>query len=252
MMRHWLPTPLRARLRGVFDRSRLDAEDVARVREVTSAQWRTVSARAPHHAETYWAGVDEPGADNATKRRSAWLAALPAFRSAASALELGCNVGRNLWVLRQHYPAMSLCGLDIDPQAIAHARARVDADFLVGDLYDVEATLRDRTADVVFTMGVLIHLHPATLQPLLGAMARRARRQLVLVEQISAENVVVKGPARWRPERRVTGTYIQWSPNLPAMLTTLGLRHTVQTLPQEIAANGARHVVFVDPGTAGL
>jgi Methyltransferase domain len=247
MMAHWLPAPLRGRLRGVFDRSRLDPADVARVREVTAAQWRTVGARAPHHAQAYWAGVDEDAADNAPKRRSEWLAALPVFGSAASALELGCNVGRNLWVLRHRYPAMALCGVDIDAQAIAYARARVEADFVVGDLYDVEATLGDRTADVVFTMGVLIHLHPATLPALLGAVARRARRYVVLVEQISADNVVVKGPARWRPERRVTGDYIQWSPNLPAMLTTLGLRHTVATVPEEVAANGARHVVIVEP-----
>jgi len=247
MIHRWLPAPVRARLREVFDRSRLDQADVARVRDVTTAQWRTVGARVPHHADAYWAGMDEQAADNATKRRSEWLAGLPAFASAASALELGCNVGRNLWALRQRHPALALAGVDIDAQAIAYARTRVDADLVVGDLYDVEAALGERTADVVFTMGVLIHLHPATLPPLLVAMARRARRHVILVEQISAANVVVKGPARWRPERRVTGDYIQCSPNLPAMLTTLGLRHTVETLPEAIAANGARHVLFVDP-----
>jgi SAM-dependent methyltransferase len=247
MIGRLLPAPLRRRLRALLDRSRLDPDDVARVRAVTAAQWRTVGARAPHHADAYWAGVDESAADSVAKRRSEWLADLAPFRSADSALELGCNVGRNLWMLQQRYPAMALRGVDIDAEAIAYARSRVKAEFLVGDLYDVERALGDWTADVVFTMGVLIHLHPATLPPLLETMARRARRHVVLVEQISADNVVVKGPARWRPERRVTGEYIQWSPDLAGMLAALGLRHTVDELPPEVAANGARHLVVVEP-----
>ncbi len=250
MIRRLLGASWRPRLRRFLDRSRLDPHDVARVREVTAAQWRTVGSRAPHHADAYWANVDEAAADSVAKRRSEWLAGLAPFQSAGSALELGCNVGRNLWVLRQRYPGMALRGVDIDPEAIAYARARLDADLLVGDLYDVDRALGDWTADVVFTMGVLIHLHPATLPSLLEAMARRARRHVVLVEQISADNVVVKGPASWHPERRVTGEYIQWSPNLPGMLAALGLPYAVEDVPAEVATNGARHVLFVAPGGA--
>jgi len=229
----------------------LDPRDVARVRDVTAQQWRTANTRSPHHADAYWAGAGDADGASVARRRSEWLAALPAFAGAGSAIELGCNVGRNLWVLQQRFPAMALCGVDIDAEALAQARARVRAEFVLGDLYDLEATLGERSADIVFTMGTLIHLHPDTLPPLLAALVRRARRAVVLVEQVNADNAVVKGPASWHPERRVTGDYIQWSPDLPGMLTRLGVPHSVSDVPPDLQSNGARHLLVVPVAREG-
>jgi SAM-dependent methyltransferase len=223
----------------------LDPRDVSRVRDVTAAQWRTVAQRAPHVLDAYWDRVDDPAAVTVGKRRSQWLADLEPFRVARSAMELGCGVGRNLFVIQQRYSTMALCGMDINPDAIAYARQRIRGEFLVGNLYDPDLVLGDRTADVVFTMGVLIHLHPDRLPGLLAAMARRAQKCMVLVEQVSAHNEVVKGPASWRPERRVTGEYIQWSPNLPGMLAALGLPCSLTDVPPELQTNGARHLLVV-------
>ena len=170
---------------------------------------------------------------------------LEPFKEAKSVIELGCNGGRNPYVLQQRNPGMTLCGVDINADAVEYARARIRGEFLVGDLYDVETVLAERTADVIFTMGVLIHLHPDTLPPLLAALARRARRFLALVEQVSPDNTVVKGPAGWFPERRATGEYIQWSPNLPGMLATLGLPYTLSDVPLQFQTNGARHFLIV-------
>lgn len=245
LIRRVLPYALRVRLRGAREGRSLDARDVFRVRDVTAEQWRTIAERAPHVLDAYWDRVDDPAAVAAAKRRSQWLADLEPFRAAGSVIELGCGVGRNLFVLQQRYSAMALCGVDINPHAIAYARQRIRGEFLVGNLYDVDLVLGDRTADVIFTMGVLIHLHPDTLPGLLAAMARRAQRCLVLVEQVSAHNEVVKGPASWRPKRRVTEEYIQWSPNLPGMLTALKLPYNLTDVPLELQTNGARQLLVV-------
>jgi SAM-dependent methyltransferase len=222
---------------------RADPRDVTKVQRVTAAHWR--EGYSSRYVESYWDGVDA-GRDSAGTRRSAWLADLPAFRDAASALELGCGPGRNLWALQQRHPAMTLQGIDINPEGIAHARTRVRGEFLSGDLYQLPALLGDRRVDVIFTMGVLIHLHPDTLPVLLEAMRAHARRSLVFVEQVSATNEVVKGPARWAPSRKVTGDYIQWSPDLPGMLRRLGVGFEHTPLPESLQSNGARDLLVVN------
>jgi SAM-dependent methyltransferase len=245
LLRRLTPYRARVRLRALLDGPGLDPSDVVGVQRVTTEQWRTIADRAPHYAEVYWGRVDDPAGDTVEKRRSEWLARLEPFREARSVLELGCNVGRNLFVLQQSYPALSLTGMDINRQSVEYAQARVRGDFLVGDLYEIDTALGDRTADVIFTMGVLIHLHPATLPKIVSAMACRARRHLVLVEQVSRANDVVKGPASWNPERRVTGDYIQWSPDLSGVLDRLGLRYTLSDVPEACQSNGARHLLVV-------
>jgi SAM-dependent methyltransferase len=237
-----LPYRVRRRLRAMLEAPLADPRDVAGVRAVTVALWR--SGYSPRYVESYWDAIDTER-DSIGTRRSAWLADLPPFREATSALELGCGPGRNLWVLQQRYPAMALHGIDINPEGIAHARTRVRGEFLAGDLYQLPALLGDRRVDVIVTMGVLIHLHPETLPALLETMRARARRWLVFVEEVSATNEVVKGPARWAPRRKVTGDYIQWSPDLPGMLRRLGLGFEHTPLDRGLQSNGARDLLVV-------
>jgi SAM-dependent methyltransferase len=245
LLRSLIPYALRVRFRALLEPGRVDPHDVSRVRELTTAQWRTLGERSPRYADAYWDRADEPGSDTVGKRRSEWLADLPPFREAGSVIELGCGVGRNLYVLQQRYPHLELCGVDISPAALAHARCRVRGKFLAGDLYDLDALLSNREADLIFTMGVLIHLHPDALPALIDTMRRRARRHLVFVEQVSLTNEVVKGPARWLPSRRVTGDYIQWSPNLSKILGGLDLRFEFSQVPPAAQSNGARHLFIV-------
>jgi SAM-dependent methyltransferase len=248
LIRPLLPYSLRVRLRALVEGRGPDETDVERVRQLTATQWRTLGARSPRYIDAYWDRVDESESDTVGKRRSQWLADLPPFREARSVLELGCGAGRNLYALQRRYPQMELYGIDISPEGIEHARRHVRGQFVTGDLYNFDTLLSGLEADLIFTMGVLIHLHPGTLPALIAGLRRRARRNLVLVEQVSERDEVVKGPARWLPSRRVTGDYIQWSPNLPRILGELGLRFEFSEVPPELQANGARHL-FVVPLT---
>jgi SAM-dependent methyltransferase len=237
-----LPYRVRRRLRALVEPRPADPRDVARVQTITASHWR--EGYSPRYLESYWDAIDTDR-DSVGTRRSRWLADLPPFRDAASALELGCGPGRNLWALQQRHPALALHGIDINPDGIAYARHRVRGEFLAGDLYQLPALLGDRRVDVIFTMGVLIHLHPDTLPGLLDAMRARTRRWLVFVEQVSATNEVVKGPAGWSPTRKVTGDYIQWSPDLPGMLRRLGLGFEHTPLARDLQSNGARDLLVV-------
>lgn len=245
LIRPLLPYHLRVRLRALVEGYGTDENDVDRVRQITTDQWRTLGARSPRYVDVYWDRVDEPESDTVGKRRSQWLAGLSPFREARSVLELGCGVGRNLYVLQQRYPRMELYGVDISREGIAHASRHVHGKFLAGDLYDLDTLLSGLEVDLIVTMGVLIHLHPDTLPALIAQVRRRARRHLVFVEQVSETNEVVKGPARWGPNRRVTGDYIQWSPNLSRILGEVGLGFEFSPVPPELQSNGARHLFIV-------
>lgn len=236
-----LPYRVRRRLRAMVQPP-TDPRDVPLVQAVTAGHWRSGYSR--RYVESYWDGIDTDR-DSTGTRRSRWLADLAPFCEAASALELGCGPGRNLWALQQRHPAMALHGIDINPDGIAHARRRIRGEFLAGDLYQLSALLGDRRVDVIFTMGVLIHLHPDTLPGLVSTMRAHARRALVFVEQVSPGNEVVKGPAGWAPTRRVTDDYIQWSPDLPGILRGLGLPFEQQPLRADLQANGARDLLVV-------
>ena len=246
LIKPFIPYRVRVAIRSILEREAVDPRDVKAVQAITSEQWRTLGKRSAKYLESYWSGADDDTQDTAGKRRSAWLADLSQFREVRSVMELGCGAGRNLFVLQQRFPGVALYGLDINPEGMAHARRHVKGEFTLGNLYDLESVLGDRSVDLIFTMGVLIHLHPDTLPGLIRSMRRRARKYLVFVEQVSPDNEVVKGPARWRPTRRMTGDYIQWSPNLPGILEQLGFPYQLSDLPTACQSNGARHLIVVD------
>lgn len=218
-------------------------DDLERVKAVTARQWRTLARRSPNYIAGYWDHADDERRRSRSSRRSEWFASLPLFAEAESVMELGCGAGRNLYFLQQRCPRMALYGIDINPDGVEHAQRHVRGTFWVGDLYDAGRLLAGQRVDVVFTMGVLIHLHPDTLPELVRELTRHARQRLVFLEQISAGNEVVKGPAWWRPSRRVTGDYIQWSPDLPRVLGGLGLPFELLDVPAALQSNGARHLI---------
>lgn len=247
LVRPLVPHRLRVMLRSLLERETVSQGDVERVKAITANQWRTLGQRSPRYLPSYWDDADDDARDTLGKRRSAWLADLLEFRQVQSVMELGCAAGRNLYFLKQRDPALALYGVDISPEGISHARRYVRGEFVVGDLYDLGTVLGERVVDLIFTMGVLIHLHPQTLAGVIGEMRRHARKYLIFVEQVSRENEVVKGPARWGPHRRITGDYIQWSPNLSKILADLGIPHRLSEVPPPLQSNGARHLIVATP-----
>jgi SAM-dependent methyltransferase len=110
-----------------------------------------------------------------------------------SVLELGCNAGTNLNRLRE-LGFERLTGIEINGHALDELR-RVypalasEATLVEESVESALAGMPDRAVDVVFSMAVLIHLHP-TSRGIFADMARVARHVCV-IELESASNSYV-------------------------------------------------------------
>ena len=232
-------------IRALLDRFRYPRpDDVRAVHRMTSAQWAGIAKRTPTYLEAY---RDRPGSDDRAQARARWIAGsiLGAFPGVRSVHEIGCGAGRNLAELRRICPDLRLSGEDICPEAVRAARATLgpNAPIFQGDLVD-EIPVR---ADVLLSVGVLVHLHPRLLPEILSKLWRAAMRGLVLVEEWG-ENEVVKGPASWNAHQR-TGNYVLWRPALPELTADLLPRpsdeSTMDDLPSRYQSPGATTIFVV-------
>jgi SAM-dependent methyltransferase len=109
----------------------------------------------------------------------------PEVSSEDSILEIGCNAGTNLDRLRELGYAQ-LGGVEINPDALemlrnAYPELAASAQLRLGPAETVLRELPDDAVDVVFTMAVLLHVHPSSHE-LFGDMARVARKYICTIE----------------------------------------------------------------------
>jgi SAM-dependent methyltransferase len=118
------------------------------------------------------------------KARSEFLLSLIDLPRDASILEVGCNVGRNLNHLHEA-GYRNLTGIELSEQAVEVLRREFPhlADIWVGAAEDILPTF-DRF-DLVFTMAVLVHIHPASEQAVFGELARIAKKLIVIEDERS-------------------------------------------------------------------
>ena len=99
-----------------------------------------------------------------------------------SVLELGCNAGRNLYYIRQKFPAVRVKGIDLNEKAVQTGRELfhfTEDELQLGDDCLLES-VPSESYDVVFTLSVLDHL-PAPAGAL-SNLIRIARRRIILIE----------------------------------------------------------------------
>ena len=106
-----------------------------------------------------------------------------------SILELGCNCGANLYGLhRMGYQHLS--GIEINENAASHMK-RTFPDLAkrtaisVGSLEEILPKTETKSADVIFTMAVLIHIHPQS-DYIFNEMVRVARKYICVIETEAA------------------------------------------------------------------
>jgi SAM-dependent methyltransferase len=103
----------------------------------------------------------------------------------AAILELGCNAGANLERLRQ-IGYTDLAGLEINENAVEALREAFpaladEASVTVGALEQVLPGMEANSVDTIYTMAVLLHIHPASDQ-IFDHMSRVARSHICVVE----------------------------------------------------------------------
>ncbi len=145
-------------------------------REDAPGYWASRTAGERHGPQQY---VHE---DAVTRLTLDWLLArLPAE---ASFLEIGCNAGRNLQYLYRS-GRRALSGIDINHAAVhevlpaAFPELARTATLVAGDAAAWLRTQPDRAYDVVFAIGVLIHMPPDRMG-LFADMLRTARRYVAV------------------------------------------------------------------------
>lgn len=102
-----------------------------------------------------------------------------------SVLEIGCNAGPNLEGLRR-LGFSNLAGVEISTTAVDEMRQTFPelaalATIHQGPAEDVLPRLESGSVDVVFTMAVLLHVHPSSHQ-VMAEMARVARQHVCVIE----------------------------------------------------------------------
>lgn len=107
----------------------------------------------------------------------------------SSFLEVGCNVGNQLLLLQaQGYT--QLTGIDLQSYALAGARSRLKGVALEQGSA-LELPFEDKSFDVVFTSGVLIHVAPSDLPKAMKEIHRCARHYIWGAEYFSPESTAV-------------------------------------------------------------
>lgn len=154
-----------------------------------------------------------------------WRRRLPAFQrmleglAPSRVLEVGCNRGHNLVTVAELLgPAVEVVGVEPNPHALELARQagpRVTA--VHGDVFDLP--FRDGAFDLVFTVGVLIHVSLEDLAAALRGIHRVSRRFILAVEYFAAEETTIEYRGRrdllWK--RDFLGHYERQFPALRAV-----------------------------------
>ena len=102
-----------------------------------------------------------------------------------SILELGCNCGANLYGLNR-LGYQHLNGIEINEHAVSHmAHAFPDlakrAVISLGSVEEMLPKAETRSIDVIFSMAVLLHVHP-TSNSVFDEMVRVARKYICVIE----------------------------------------------------------------------
>ena len=85
-------------------------------------------------------------------------------------LEVGCNVGQQLCLL-QEAGFKNLYGIEVQAYAVEKSKSKTkNINIIQGSGFDIP--FKDGYFDLVYTCGVLIHIHPNDLKKIMGEMHR--------------------------------------------------------------------------------
>jgi pseudaminic acid biosynthesis-associated methylase len=135
--------------------------------------------------EGLWSG--EFGDDYVERNRAASEGRRPFWEhvlgkiEAASALEVGCNVGGKLRWLAELLGGENVAGVDVNERVLEVVRSEIaGVDARVASAR--ELPFADDSFDLVFTTGVLIHQSPDELPQVMGEIVRCSRRYVLCGE----------------------------------------------------------------------
>jgi pseudaminic acid biosynthesis-associated methylase len=107
-----------------------------------------------------------------------------------SAIELGCNIGLNLQALIKINKDFELCGYEINKIAARKAKELKIANIVCDTILNKIPT--QKTFDLSFTKGVLIHIDPTELNKVYQNLYDLSNRYILVCEYYNPTPVMVK------------------------------------------------------------
>jgi ubiquinone/menaquinone biosynthesis C-methylase UbiE len=130
-------------------------------------------------AKAFWAGYS---VKEWYRQYQPWVDVLLEYMAALRperVMEFGCNVGRNLYYLREAFPEVQFTGVDINAAAIEKGRAELGLDLQVAN-EDIFEHLAADSLDLIYTVSVLDHM--PRIDRVARGMLRCARRHVLCLE----------------------------------------------------------------------
>jgi SAM-dependent methyltransferase len=138
---------------------------------------------------------------------------VPALDATSRVFEGGCNLGRNLWAIRQAF-GCEVGGMDISPTAITTAREKIwpklDRVTLILDNVLSSAwfdTIPDRHFDLAFTRWHLIHIPRSPEKAKYLDNLKRISKTFVILEPVSEERA---GTIHCQMDGRICHSWDSW------------------------------------------
>jgi hypothetical protein len=138
---------------------------------------------------------------------------VPALDARSRVLEGGCNLGRNLWAIRQAFQC-DVTGMDISPTAIKTARekiwAKLDRVTLVEDNVLTSKWfdgIPDRHFDLAFTRWHLIHIPRGPEKSKYLENLKRISKTFIILEPVSEDRT---GTIQCQMDGRICHSWDRW------------------------------------------
>ena len=149
--------------------------------------------------EEFWAGkfgTDYINRNNSeyllNSKISIWSRMLRSTNNIKYIREFGCNIGLNLIALKKLNPKFQLSGYEINEEAIKQANK-----YNIGKIKQcsILEKIDDEPADLVFTVGVLIHINPDYLKNVYDNFITCSKRYILIAEYYSPQpsKIVYRG-----------------------------------------------------------
>src|SRR3990167_707145 len=165
----------------------------------------------PNQTE-YWSKQDEYKLEATHPHRQLILDELKKLEPFAGVLEVGCDIGQNLYLVGINYPETQLAGVDVNARAIESAQVVLPkAIFKIGNA--TELPFEDKSFDVLIYDAVLMYVKD--IDKALSEAQRVARKAIIIVDWESKKGKLIgHSIARNYPEiLKIEGlklTEMQW------------------------------------------
>ena len=158
-----------------------------------------MTGRARTEQENFWS--DEYAQDYITKNlefdnslgAEAWLSMLGGIgeEKINNYLECGCNVGRNLDQLKLVFPRLEPSIIEISKPAFDYVKSRHKLHYSYNGAI-LDSTFPSGYFDLVFTMGVLIHINPDQLLENLKYIFDYSKKYILIGEYFNRTPVTIE------------------------------------------------------------